>query len=98
MLVSAMQQRESAFKYADVSSLLKLAPAPYPIPRLLVLRALGWAPGAMRRFPLAGWLTHGGVYTSVPLSQFVPRSPSPAGEVRKSVPCMVVSHVSLTCS
>lgn len=66
----AMQQRESALSM-QMSAPQKLAAAPYPIPRLLVVRALGWAPCAPRRFSLAVCLTHGGVHTSVPLSRFV---------------------------
>ena len=40
-------------------------------------RATSWAPCAIQQLPLAVCFTHGSVCTSSPISQMMPRSPSP---------------------
>ena len=51
-------------------SYLPLHPTP-----LGCLRALVWVPESCSKFPLAVCLTHGNVYASMLLSQFIPPSP-----------------------
>ena len=75
LLASAVQQRESA-----VSIHIPLpfwASLPPPSTRLGHHGAPSWAPRLYRGLPLDACFTHGGVYMSGLLSQFIPPSPSP---------------------
>ena len=72
-MVSTIQQRESA-----ISRLLLESPflsPPHPT-HLACHRALDWALWLHSNFPLAISFTHGNIYVSILLSQFVPPSPS----------------------
>ena len=77
MLVSAVQQHESAI------SIHTSPPSGTSLPPLLpshILghhRALSWVPRATNCFPLAFYFTHDSICMSVLLSQFVPPSPAP---------------------
>ena len=66
--------------FTYILSLLSLPPTPtrHPIP-LGRHRALIWAPCVYSSFPPAICFTHGCVYVSVLISQFVPPSPSHTG-------------------
>ena len=80
MLVSALYQSESAIHTHISPYLLPLSSPshpPYPTP-LGGHKAPSWSPCAMQLLLLAIYFTFGSVYMSMPLSHFVPASPSPS--------------------
>ena len=92
VMVSAIHQHESATGIY-VTSLLKPPPIPTP----------SHPPGSHRaKFPLAICFTHGEVYVSMLLSQFVPPSPLPSASTglfsvsaSPLLPCRVISTIFL---
>ena len=76
VLVSAIQQHESAIRYQPyhtyVPSLLNLSLSPNPIPPLEESQST-----SLSSLPLAICFTYDNVYISVLASQFIPHSPSP---------------------
>ena len=67
--------------YPHISSLLRLPPT-LPIPPLqVVTKYRADLPVLCSCFPLAIYFTFGSVYMSMPLSHFVPPSPSPCPQV-----------------
>ena len=76
VLVSALQ-RESAM-YVYVSPLPIELPSDSPMPFQVITERGAEFSGLHSRFPLAIYVTYGSVHMSVPRSQFVPSSPSPA--------------------
>ena len=76
MLVSPLQESESA-KCVHISPPSWASLHPPHLTRLGHLRALSWAPVLYSSFPLAIYFTHGSVYMSILISQFIPPSPYP---------------------
>ena len=73
VLVSAIQHSESAMSiHISTPSWTSLPPHPWGHHRPVV-----WAPCVTRQLP-SSYFTHGSVYVSVILAQFIPLSPSPA--------------------
>ena len=82
VLVSAVGHRESVITThihmcAYISSLLSLPPTPHPA-LLVITECQAGLLVLYSSFPPVLCFTHGSVYMSVILSQFVPSSPSPA--------------------
>ena len=76
MLVSAVQQNESAVCNLYPLPLGPPSHPPHPTPVVLTKHQAD-LPVLYSSFPLAICFTHGNVYMSMLLSQFVPPSPSP---------------------
>lgn len=69
--------------------LLDLPPASQPIPPSRLSQSSGpELPASYSEFPLAVYFTHGGVYVSVLLSQFIPPLSFPASVSNSSPPCL----------
>ena len=60
-----------SYTYTYIPSLLDLPPIPPHPTRLGHHWALSWTPCAISRVPLAICCTHGSVYMSIPISQFI---------------------------
>ena len=80
-----------SYMYTYIPSLLDLSPTAPHSTRLGHYRALSWAPRAIQQVPLASYFTHGSVFMSNLISQFVPPSPSPPCPQVRSLPLHLCS-------
>ena len=98
MLVSAVCQHKSAISIHIFFPSWTSSHLPTHPPPLGCHRAPGWTSCVIQQLPrLAIYFTHGSVYMSLLLSQFIPPSPSPVLQIGSSVPFSRLHIYALIC-